>query len=600
MKFTRYLEDTQTPEWKRAYIDYRLFKERIRAIRRVQAGLSFPLESYSNPQLNRTASVLSAIAQSESGENSSEPSSVHLPIEKRDLTFIPSRERVEGHSGYLSDRNQRRPSIHRTHTSQSNLTPPSPGGVAIANSRHPKVAAPQLVVRQATNPSYLSPPSPVGDTATFNSRRMKNNNIPQLLVRQWTKSSQGHYNPGDMAPPSPVAAPTSPVSRVVRSFSQLMDPLRRHPYSELSLNNLMPLLSPPELAFFSALDTELQKVNSFYIDRENAMKIRTRTLEAQLNELNAHRQLFDAIHQEASVSWSAVLSPTRILRLGCRESPRPENTSAEMDAPISRTAAFGNGSSDRKEQERLGNGRDQVQLDPKQYLTARRKLKKAVLEHYRGLEMLHNYRILNIYGFRRVLTKFERVTKIPAQRAYMAERIEKSAFSSDENLRAMMEEMQNIFAVSFVQGDRKKAMTRLRAGPQYKSHHGSTFWSGIAIGSAMAAFASGLAHSVEQRTRDAIPGWDGLLFIYGVLAIPVLFALLVGLNLLVWARSRINYVFIFELDLRTRLDHREYFQHSSGCSLLCVLAFLCTDWGAVSVSRYLAFSLACFRDHRDA
>jgi hypothetical protein len=32
-------------------------------------------------------------------------------------------------------------------------------------------------------------------------------------------------------------------------------------------------------------------------------------------------------------------------------------------------------------------------LDPKEYMAARHKLKKAVLEHYRGLEMLHNYRV---------------------------------------------------------------------------------------------------------------------------------------------------------------------------------------------------------------
>jgi hypothetical protein len=72
-----------------------------------------------------------------------------------------------------------------------------------------------------------------------------------------------------------------------------VDPLRRHPYSVLSLNALLPLLSQQELAFFSALDGELQKVETFYLDREKAMKARTRDLEAQLRELNQHRKLFD-------------------------------------------------------------------------------------------------------------------------------------------------------------------------------------------------------------------------------------------------------------------------------------------------------------------
>lgn len=97
----------------------------------------------------------------------------------------------------------------------------------------------------------------------------------------------------------------------------------------------------------------------------------------------------------------------------------------------------------------------------------------------------------------------------------------------------------------------------------------------------------------QTETRDSIPGWDGLLFVYGVLLIPVVFSLLVGINLLVWSHSRINYIFIFgkshstfyrsifamvenftsELDPRTRLDHREYFEV---CAMSLVDSICCT------------------------
>lgn len=49
----------------------------------------------------------------------------------------------------------------------------------------------------------------------------------------------------------------------------------------------------------------------------------------------------------------------------------------------------------------------------------------------------------------------------------------------------------------------------------------------------------------QPETRAQIPNWDGLLFAYGIISIPVFFSLLVGVNILVWSRSRINYVFIF-------------------------------------------------------
>jgi len=60
------------------------------------------------------------------------------------------------------------------------------------------------------------------------------------------------------------------------------------------------------------------------------------------------------------------------------------------------------------------------------------------------------------------------------------------------------------------------------------------------------------------------------LFIYAIFLIPSLYALLVGLNLLVYSRARINYVFIFEFDVRTRLDNREYIQTPA-----MILAALC-------------------------
>jgi hypothetical protein len=41
----------------------------------------------------------------------------------------------------------------------------------------------------------------------------------------------------------------------------------------------------------------------------------------------------------------------------------------------------------------------------------------------------------------------------------------------------------------------------------------------------------------QQKTRDTIPGWDGLLFVYGIILIPVLLLLLIGINLLAWSHS---------------------------------------------------------------
>lgn len=126
-------------------------KERIHAISRVQDGLAFPLDSYSNSQLDhQDGSMLSVIVQSDSGENSSATSSVHLPLENRDLALAvsPSRSRSRGRAegpSHTGNPSERRLSLHRTYTSRSNITPPSPGGVAATSAgRSPKITLPRL------------------------------------------------------------------------------------------------------------------------------------------------------------------------------------------------------------------------------------------------------------------------------------------------------------------------------------------------------------------------------------------------------------------------------------------------------------------------
>jgi hypothetical protein len=64
------------------------------------------------------------------------------------------------------------------------------------------------------------------------------------------------------------------------------------PYSEIPLKDLMPLLTPIESAFFTTLDAELEKVESFYVAREKDTQNHTRLLGQQLNELYEHRKLF--------------------------------------------------------------------------------------------------------------------------------------------------------------------------------------------------------------------------------------------------------------------------------------------------------------------
>lgn len=93
-----------------------------------------------------------------------------------------------------------------------------------------------------------------------------------------------------------------------------------------------------------------------------------------------------------------------------------------------------------------------------------------------------------------------------------------------------------------------------------KSYHRSTFRSGLLIGLSIPALVFGIYQSAltptkahlllrnpgfQPHIRESMPAWDALLFVYGVFFVPVLFVLLLALNIVVWAKARVNYVFIF-------------------------------------------------------
>lgn len=54
-----------------------------------------------------------------------------------------------------------------------------------------------------------------------------------------------------------------------------------------------------------------------------------------------------------------------------------------------------------------------------------------------------------------------------------------------------------------------------------------------------------LSLGFQAETRRVIPEYAALLYVYGTLLVPVIFVMLIGLNIIAWSRTRINYIFIF-------------------------------------------------------
>jgi xenotropic and polytropic retrovirus receptor 1 len=195
------------------------------------------------------------------------------------------------------------------------------------------------------------------------------------------------------------------------------------------------------------------------------------------------------------------------------------------------------------------------------YQTAKRKLKVAVVEYYRGLELLKSYCTHNREGFRKITKKFDKATGLRTSKKFMTERINKSYFGSSDVLEAMIASTEDLYARYFEKGSRKHAIERLRTREKSKLHYSSMFRSAFALGLSLFAGVSGLVLAVNQmRDEDDMEKKhevEYLLQIWGGFFLPILFMHFFVMNCRAWAKNKINYVFIFEFDTRHNLDYRQ-------------------------------------------
>ncbi|KIJ36931.1 hypothetical protein M422DRAFT_50759 [Sphaerobolus stellatus SS14] len=362
--------------------------------------------------------------------------------------------------------------------------------------------------------------------------------------------------------------------------------------SIITIENIYSPLDPLERDFFTYLDHELEKVDKFYNEREDAVLKKLIDLKIQLKQLSSHRRVAHEVQALRQDAWNLPRVIGEVVGVTKNKMHQLDVQLGHKDKPLE----------DPRINAPSGSRIDITPHNPAEYQHAKKSLKKAMREFYRGLELLNDYRILNLTGFRKALKKYEKITrpyKQTVQDLYMKEKIQPRRFAFSETLNDAMREIENTYAARFENGDRKQARKRLKSPGQLQSHYFSTFCSGLFIGLGLPGLISGIYNSglyyiyssrteiysfgeylgFQPHVREQIPQWGPLLEIYATLMIFVVFALLLGVNMLVWTQARINFQFMFELDVRTAVDTRVYFEFP---------AFL---FATLSLCVWLSFSL---------
>ncbi|KAI3776965.1 hypothetical protein L1987_46758 [Smallanthus sonchifolius] len=309
-----------------------------------------------------------------------------------------------------------------------------------------------------------------------------------------------------------------------------------------------------ELAFFSRLDDEFNKVAKFYRDKvEEVVK--------DAEELN--RQMDALIALRIKVNDPAAVSPfTNQRNTGYREVIHEEhqekrsddvreyqmaslevlnhikiNTTAET--PLSAIKNVFHGS------------KSDLHFNKKELGDAKEKLKQAFIEFHEKLRLLKNYVFLNQLAFSKMMKKYDKVAKL-------------------------IERVESAFVKHFCNGNRHQGMSTLKPNAKRKRHR-DTFFVGCFFGCSLALV---VAIIVNVHARDLLNSrgrtqyMNTIFPLYSLFGFLVLHMLMYAANVYYWTRYRVNYSFIFGFKPGTELGYTEVLLLSSGLSVLTLAAVL--------------------------
>ena len=352
--------------------------------------------------------------------------------------------------------------------------------------------------------------------------------------------------------------------------------------------------------FMTFLDKELDKIESFYKTKETEATQRLEVLKKQLHEMRDRRMEEVAAiqktneqarqdrqrhgskhtennHQTTKTTASAAASALKMLQpmenalgLGFKFGKNTRalkfmnspGTSPEHLARHQQTDSHA----------RRDFARRQIAHDDVPYRSAKRKLKLALLEFYRGLELLKSYALLNRTAFRKINKKYDKALKVRPTGRYMSEKVNKSWFVQSEVLESQLVAVEDLYARYFERGNHKVAVGKLRSKTSRAgAYSGSIFRNGLLLAGGLVFGIEGIVYGARHvSSPDPTVRTEAsyLLQIYAGYFLGLFLFLLFCLDCRIWARAKINYVFIFEFDTRHNLDWHQLSE------LPCLLFFL--------------------------
>lgn len=363
--------------------------------------------------------------------------------------------------------------------------------------------------------------------------------------------------------------------------------------------------------FQTFLNSELEKVEEFYRQREDAAGQRLEALRQQLHIMVKRRaeELENSTKFRTKIADLETRYKTKLQEhLGSDDlykvvskSSQSVKSQNEMTAPMS---AFESQNAPKKDYTKKIPKRVDYNPDEKvSYRVAKHKLRIALQELHRSLDLLKSYALLNRTAFRKLDKKYEKMINLDVRPKlhWFMNNVDRSYFVNSDALDSYLEDIEDLYTRYFERGNHKLAAGKLR---ELNKPHGDKSESALLNGVLMGI---GLLFTVEGA-------WDGyvllsdedeelrahtafLLMLYAGYFLMLYLFTLFCICCRIWTGYKINYAFIFEFDKKHDLDWRQLSTFPCVCWLLlggCMFLNFSNWWSLGREVLFLWFPLALF------
>jgi hypothetical protein len=248
-----------------------------------------------------------------------------------------------------------------------------------------------------------------------------------------------------------------------------------------------------QAGFFDWLDQELAMVETFYKMKENEASKKLHKLRAQLDEMT-DRGLQEVL--TAQMTLGAVSEILRSHSDKSTDSPKhvgmwPDTSKVafrdQHHSADSRGGFF----------HRANNG------DRIDYRRAKMKLKFALEEFYRDLQLLESYASMNYTAFSKINKKFDKAVSAHNSLRYMFEKVNKAYFAQSKVLNSHMQDVEDLYARHVKHGNRKKTLDKLRNRTRRPGNYsGSVLRCGLLLGIGIGFAIQGVIYSVQLQSHS--------------------------------------------------------------------------------------------------